>query len=163
MFFPTACKNWLHSFHLIKKTADKEKRMNQFFRNALTVLLCAFLFTPPSAAADQDKVVLHVNTPQKMTMLVNNVKNLRSKLGPDADIAVVINGPAVIRFSTLAESREQLDELLTEKAEVMICSYAMSNRNLTRVQLLEGTQFLENGGVAKLVELQQDGYVYIKP
>ncbi|HEY9202216.1 MAG TPA: DsrE family protein [Gammaproteobacteria bacterium] len=136
--------------------------MKRFIRTGLTVLLCTLLFTPLSAAASQSKVVLHLNTPQKMTMLVNNVKNLREKLGPKADIVVVINGPAVSRFSTLAESREQLDELLTEKAEVMICSYAMSNRNLTRVQLLEGTTFLENGGVAKLVELQQDGYAYIK-
>ncbi len=137
--------------------------MKRFIRTGVTLLLCTFLLIPLSAAADQSKVVLHVNTPQKMTMLVNNVKNLREKLGPKADIVVVINGPAVIRFSTLAESREQLDELLTEKAEVMICSYAMSNRNLTRVQLLEGTTFLENGGVAKLVELQEDGYAYIKP
>jgi intracellular sulfur oxidation DsrE/DsrF family protein len=137
--------------------------MKRLIRTGLTVLLCTFLFTPLSAAASKDKVVLHVNTPEKMTMLVNNVKNLREKLGPEADIVVVINGPAVIRFSTLADSRDQLDELLTEKAEIMICSYAMSNRNLTRVQLLDGTQFLENGGVAKLVELQQDGYVYIKP
>jgi intracellular sulfur oxidation DsrE/DsrF family protein len=137
--------------------------MKLLIRKALSVLLCTSLVIPLSVAAEQDKVVLHVNTPQKMTMLVNNVKNLRDKLGPDAEIVVVINGPAVIRFSTLAESREQLDELLTEKAEVMICSYAMSNRNLTRVQLLDGTKFLENGGVAKLVELQQDGYVYIKP
>ena len=137
--------------------------MKRLTSTGLTILLCAFLLIPLSAAAEQDKVVLHVNTPQKMTMLVNNVKNLRKKLGPTADIVVVINGPAVIRFSTLAESREQLDELLTEKAEVMICSYAMSNRNLSRVQLLEGTTFLENGGVAKLVELQQAGYAYIKP
>lgn len=137
--------------------------MKRLIRTGVTVLLCAFLLTPLSAAAEQSKVVLHVNTPQKMTMLVNNVKNLREKLGPGADIVVVINGPAVIRFSTLADSRAQLDELLTEKAEIMICSYAMSNRNLTRVQLLEGTQFLENGGVAKLVELQEDGYAYIKP
>jgi len=137
--------------------------MKRLIRTGLTVLLCTLLIAPLSAAASKDKVALHVNTPEKMTMLVNNVKNLREKLGPEADIVVVINGPAVIRFSTLADSREQLDELLAEKAEIMICSYAMSNRNLTRVQLLDGTQFLENGGVAKLVELQQNGYVYIKP
>lgn len=137
--------------------------MKRFIRTGVALLLCTYLLIPLSAVADQSKVVLHVNTPQKMTMLVHNVKNLREKLGPKADIVVVINGPAVIRFSTLAESREQLDELLTEKAEIMICSYAMSNRNLTRVQLLEGTTFLDNGGVAKLVELQEDGYAYIKP
>jgi len=136
--------------------------MKRLIRTGLTVLLCAFLLIPLSATASQSKVVLHLNTPQKMTMLVNNVKSLREKLGPTADIVVVINGPAVIRFSTLAQSREQLDELLTEKAEVMICSYAMNNRSLGRVQLLEGTTYLENGGVVKLVELQHNGYAYIK-
>ena len=137
--------------------------MKRHIRTDLTVLLCAFLLIPLSAIAEQSKVVLHVSTPQKMTMLVNNVKNLRENLGPTADIVVVINGPAVIRFSNLAESREHLDQLLTENADVLICSSAMSNRKLSRVQLLEGTTYLENGGVSKLVELQQEGYIYIKP
>ena len=137
--------------------------MKRLIRTDLTVLLCAFLLVPLSAIAEQSKVVLHLSTPQKMTMLVNSVNNLRENLGPSADIVVVINGPAVMRFSTLTDSREQLDQLLAAKADVMICSYAMSNRKLSRVQLLEGTTYLENGGVTKLVELQQDGYIYIKP
>jgi len=127
------------------------------------LLLLSIAFSQPLAASPENKVVLHLNTPAKMTMLVNNVRNLRAKLGKEADIVVVVNGPAVSRFTNLTTSRNQLDELLDLNAQVSICSFALKNRNLSKVQLLEGTTYLEDGGVATLVELQQAGYAYIKP
>jgi len=131
--------------------------------SSITLLLFSIVFSQSLTAAPEDKVVLHLNTPSKMTMLVNNVKNLRAKLGKDADIVVVVNGPAVSRFTNLATSRNQLDELLELNTKVSICSFALKNRSLSKVHLLEGTSYLEDGGVASLVELQQAGYAYIKP
>jgi len=96
-------------------------------------------------------------------MLVNNVKNLRAKLGKQADIVIVINGPAVSRFTNLASSRSQLDEMLELNANVSICSRALKKRNLLKVNLLEGTTYLKDGGATKIVKLQQAGYAYIKP
>jgi len=116
-----------------------------------------------SSADNRDKVVLHINTPTKMTMLVNNVINLRHVLGKDADIRVVVNGPAVARFTTLSESRNQLDQILQQNASVAVCSYALKNKKISKELLYEGTQYLEDGGVANLVKLQQQGYAYIKP
>lgn len=129
----------------------------------LQLVIFTCMFTQAAIADKNDKVVLHLNTPHKMTMLVNNVTNLRAMLGPEADIVVVVNGPAVVRFTNITESRDQLDQLLSLNTEVSICSYALKNKNLSKVQLLEGTTYLEDGGVAKLVELQQKGYAYIKP
>jgi len=114
-------------------------------------------------AQPTDKVVLHINNPLKMTMLVNNIKNLRKMLDKDAVIAVVVNGPAVARFSTTFSSRKQLDEILRQDAEVNICSFALKNKNISKKQLFEGVYYLEDGGVSKLVKLQQQGYAYIKP
>jgi len=139
-----------------------KKVMNKFCHLQLMIILTC-LFAQAALADKNDKVVLHLNTPQKMTMLVNNVTSLRSMLGPEAEIVVVVNGPAVVRFTNLADSRDQLDQLLTLNAEVSICSYALKNKNLSKIQLLEGTSYLEDGGVAKLVELQQKGFAYIKP
>jgi len=125
-------------------------------------IITAFSFSP-AYAKETDKVVLHLNNPLKMTMLVNNIKNLRKMLGNDADIAVVVNGPAVARFSTTFASRKQLDEILHQKATVNICSFALKNKHISKSQLFEGVTYLEDGGVSTLVKLQQQGYVYIKP
>jgi len=114
-------------------------------------------------AKETDKVVLHLNNPLKMTMLVNNVKNLRMMLSKDAKIAVVVNGPAVARFSTTFSSRKQLDEILQQDATVNICSFALKNKHISKKQLFEGVSYLEDGGVFTLVKLQQQGYAYIKP
>jgi len=129
---------------------------------SLFFIVSAFLGNPV-LAKETDKVVLHLNNPLKMTMLVNNIKNLRKMLGKDADIAVVVNGPAVARFSTTFASRKQLDEILHQKATVNICSFALKNKHITKAQLFDGVTYLEDGGVSTLVKLQQQGYVYIKP
>jgi len=128
-----------------------------------SLLVFTIAFSQTLIAAPDSKVVLHLNTPEKMTMLVNNVKNLREKLGEQADIIVIVNGPAVSRFTNLASSRSQLDEILGLNASVSICSFALKNRNLLKVNLLEGTTYLEDGGVTKIVMLQQAGYAYVKP
>lgn len=136
--------------------------------NFLSTALASFLIVSiitinPLYAQPTDKVVLHINNPLKMTMLVNNIKNLRKMLDKDAVIAVVVNGPAVARFSTTFSSRKQLDEILQQDAEVNICSFALKNKNISKQQLFEGVYYLEDGGVSKLVKLQQQGYAYIKP
>ena len=84
-------------------------------------------------------------------------------LDKDAVIAVVVNGPAVARFSTTFSSRKQLDEILQQDAKVNICSFALKNKKISKEQLFEGVIYLEDGGVSKLVKLQQQGYAYIKP
>jgi len=131
--------------------------------SSFVLLLLSITFSQTLTAESNDNVVLHLNTPGKMTMLVNNVKNLRDKLGKQADIVVVVNGPAVSRFTNLATSRSQLDEMLELNANISICSFALKNRSLLKVNLLEGTTYLEDGGVTKIVKLQQAGYAYIKP
>lgn len=125
----------------------------------IVCLACGNSYAGDKAA----RVVLHINNPLKMTMLVNNVKNLRSTLGKEASIYVVVNGPAVARFTTLSESSAQLESILVEKAQVGVCSIALKNRKLVRSHLRSGTNYLEDGGVAKLVTLQHQGYAYIKP
>jgi len=69
----------------------------------------------------------------------------------------------VSRFTSLATSRSQLDEMLELNANVSICSFALKSRNLLKVNLLEGTTYLENAGVTQIVKLQQADYAYIKP
>ena len=84
-------------------------------------------------------------------------------LDKDAIITIVVNGPAVARFSTTFSSRKQLDEILQQNAAVNICSFALKNKKISKEQLFKGVNYLEDGGVFKLVELQQQGFAYLKP
>ena len=139
------------------------KFLNFVTKAFAALLVISALTGSPLYAQTTDKVVLHISNPLKMTMLVNNIKNLRKSLDKDAVIAVVVNGPAVARFSSSFSSRKQLDEILRQDAEVNICSFALKNKNISKKQLFEGVYYLEDGGVSKLVKLQQQGYAYIKP
>ncbi|MCW8934606.1 MAG: DsrE family protein [Gammaproteobacteria bacterium] len=139
------------------------KFLNYVTKAFATLLIISALTGSPLYAQTTDKVVLHISNPLKMTMLVNNIKNLRKSLDKDAVIAVVVNGPAVARFSSSFSSRKQLDEILQQDADVSICSFALKNKNISKEQLYEGVSYLEDGGVIRLVKLQQEGYAYIKP
>lgn len=133
--------------------------------NRLVSLVFISIFICDIALADvvPAKVVVHINNPLKMTMLVNNVGNLRKALGKETKIVVVVNGPAVARFTKLSQSRKQLDRLLELNSEIAVCAFSLRSKNFIEDNLYPGTIYLENGGVAKLVELQQLGYAYIKP
>lgn len=126
-------------------------------------LLCVALMMPAYAAGDhRAKVVLHLSNQHKLHVLVNNVKNIREAYGDKVDIVVVVNGPAVTRFGKLANSNEQVREILHMRVDLQVCSSAMRFRDLPPEQLIEGVTYLKQGGVVRLIELQQQGYAYIK-
>ena len=131
---------------------------------ALTFLtLCLLLFSSLSVyASHQAKVVLHLSDPHKLHVLVNNVNNIRQAYGDQVDIVVVVNGPAVTRFGKVSNTDKQVKAMLDQDAEVSVCSIAMKNRDFPPDQLIDGVTYLKQGGVARLIELQQQGYSYIK-
>ena len=130
---------------------------------AVVLLFLLALTSNKIQAKETADVVIHINDPKKMTMLINNVVNLRKTLGKDSNLTVVVNGPAVARFTKITKSRKQLEQLLAENAEVAVCSFALKNKNIIKEQLYKDVIYLKDGGVAKLVELQNKGYAYIKP
>ena len=126
-------------------------------------LLISLLFLPLSGfSAEKSRVVLHLSDQQKLQMLVNNVTNIRKALGDRADIIIVVNGPAVTRFARFANTEKQVQKILSQDAEISVCSIALRNRKILKDQLIEGIVYLEQGGVARLIELQQQQYSYIK-
>ena len=139
------------------------KHFDSKFKTLILFCILSLLTSHSAYSQKQNKVVLHINNPLKMTMLVKNVKNLRKMLGEDATISVVVNGPAVARFSAVFSSRFQVDEILQQNTSINICSFALKNKRIKKTQLFDGINYLEDGGVAELVKLQQKGFAYIKP
>ena len=127
------------------------------------ILYISLLMLPLQAfSADDSKVVLHLSNQHKLHVLVNNISNLRSAYGDRLHIIAVVNGPAVTKFARFSNTEEQIQKMRELGVEISVCSVAMRNRKVLKEQLLEGVSYLEEGGVVKLIELQKQGYAYIK-
>ena len=129
----------------------------------LRIFLVALLILPAAGyATDKSKVVLHLSNQYLLHVLVNNVVNLRAAYGDSVDIIVVINGPAVTKFARFSNTEDQIELMLSLQTKISVCSIAMKNKKMLKEQLLDGVIYLEQGGVARLIELQEQGYAYIK-
>ena len=116
-----------------------------------------------SAHAENINVLLHLNDKAKIPHLTNNIINLRKGLGEDVNIQVVINGRAVtsmIRGNKLIE--EKIKSMHDNNATIGICHYPMRNNNINESRLIDGVTVLKEGGIVRIVDLQKDGYHYIK-
>jgi intracellular sulfur oxidation DsrE/DsrF family protein len=59
--------------------------------------------------------------------------------------------------------RARLDRLQVQGMTFGACGNTMKNFNLTLEQLPQGTRYLPQGGVVRIMELVEQGYVYIRP
>ena len=128
----------------------------------LIVLIFA-LITPLSAFADSHyQVVLHLSNPHKLHVLKNNVNNLRKAFKDKVEIVAVINGPAVTKFAKFSRAEAQINHILNNDVDIQVCSIAMKNNKVLKKHLVDGVNYLDQGGVAQLITLQSQGYSYVK-
>jgi intracellular sulfur oxidation DsrE/DsrF family protein len=125
------------------------------------LLLMLLLSSALSAAADGFKVVYHLSEQHKAGMLIASVKELIKSNAVD-EIKVVVHGPAIIRLSKSDQLRPEFQQLLEQGVEVGVCSQAMRKRKVKHQLIMDGVEFIEQGGVLRIIELQQQGYHYIK-
>ena len=145
-------------------------------------LLLAALFvssvgqvTTPALAAEQKvhKVVIHVdeNNPRKMNLALNNVKNLRKLYdarGEKIIIEVVTYGPGLhmLRADT-SPVKDRIERMATEYDNLQFSACANTRRAMKRksgkeVPLLPEATVVPSG-VARIIELQEQGYSYVRP
>jgi intracellular sulfur oxidation DsrE/DsrF family protein len=61
-------------------------------------------------ATEPVKVVYHINEAEKLAMLVNNTINLKTDLGKNVIIEVVVNGPAITCLDSFSNTGESLQK-----------------------------------------------------
>ena len=84
----------------------------------------------------------------------------------DVEIVLVANGPAVDAFHELQASDRVSDLvkfLRAQGVQFNACGNTMRSYGYELFDLLAGFVRLEQGGVARIAQLQQEGYVYIRP
>jgi intracellular sulfur oxidation DsrE/DsrF family protein len=113
------------------------------------------------------RAVFHVDLDdaKPLNIALTNVGNLiRAVADKHYDLVVLFNGPAVglLQVERCASYREEIKRLQQARVSFKVCNNALKHFNVSPDSLIEGCEIVPAGIVA-LIELQQDGYAYIKP
>jgi len=117
------------------------------------------------------KVVYHLSEPSvdKARFVLGNIQNHIDGVGGMKNveaIELVVHGPALRNFITrdmTPDIKRALEELKAEGVGFGACGNTMKAFNITLEQLPAGTRALPQGGVVRVMELVEQGYVYIRP
>jgi uncharacterized protein len=117
------------------------------------------------------KIVYHLDDPgvEKARFVLGNIKNHVDGVGGWQNIEaleLVVNGPALKSFVASgmdAEMRQSLQELQRQGLAFGACGNTMKAFKVTLEQLPAGARLLPQGGVVRVMELQEQGYAYIRP
>jgi len=147
---------------------------------ALLVLPLAVLVVLGAVAAEashlkeqpkKHRIVYHLDEASldKTQFALGNLENHVKGVGgfPHIEaIELVVHGPALRHFVTAGMDpgvREALERLQTQGLVFGACGNTMRGLNITLEQLPHGAKPLPQGGVVRIMELQEQGYVYIRP
>ena len=117
------------------------------------------------------KIVYHLTEPgaDKAKAALGNIRNHVKGVGGWQNIEaleLVVHGAALksfLRKDMDTEVRRALEMLQTEGVGFGACGNTMKGLKLTLADLVEGAKELPQGGVVRVMELQDQGYVYIRP
>ncbi len=139
------------------------------FRILISVLTFLLLVPGLSYAADR-KMVIQVNSKDVTTqkMALNSAKNLKKLLGKDAvDVEVVVYGPGITLLSSSGRSAEKIQSLMTDYGvNVSVCNGALKayakRHGGHELEIIKGVRKVPTGAL-RILELQEQGYAYLRP
>jgi intracellular sulfur oxidation DsrE/DsrF family protein len=145
--------------------------MNQTAKTFLMLVLGAMLAFSAVANAEshtKNKLVIQVSTddPRTQKIALNNAVNLQKLYGMDnIDIEIVAYGPGLGLLTQKSKQAERVTSLAMQDITFSACGNTMkkvAQKSGKMPQLLEGVGQV-TAGVARIMELQQQGYAYIRP
>lgn len=143
----------------------------------LSTLAFAAAILPASAQTakgdDTMKVALHVddNDAARMNLALNNVQNILAdmkKAGRKVDIQVVTYGPGLHMYrDDTSPVKARVQEIALANSNVTFAACGNTQANMSKAEKKEikliSEAKLVPSGVVHLVELQRQGYAYVKP
>ena len=117
------------------------------------------------------RIVYHLDEAglDKAKFVLGNIRNHVVGVGGWQHIEaleLVVHGPALKLFvqSSIDPAVKQTLEMLQEQGMTFgACGNTMKNFSITTEQLPRGSLVLPQGGVVRLMELQEHGYIYLRP
>ena len=144
-------------------------RRRDIFRVGLAGAAGLFGLRQVKAAAVEEqrqKVAYHLSDLDKVNFVLGNIKNHYEGTGGNADIALVVHGPALAAFRSKGVSAAisgRFAGLVQDGLTPHACANTMHGMDIALADLLDGFHAAEKGGVVKLAELQRQGYAYLRP
>ncbi len=115
------------------------------------------------------KLVFQVNVEDPMiwNLTLNNINNIITEVGKEnVEIKLVTYGPGINMFrkgkSNILERLDSLKKSNPKALDYTVCSNTMRNMKVEKSEIVEFVHDLYPG-IVRVMELQEKGYVYIKP
>lgn len=136
-------------------------------------MILGMLAAPAFAGDKIHHIAFHVdeNDPQVMNMALNNVQNVKkyySAKGEKVVIEVVAYGPGLMMFrDDKSPVKDRLATMALEISDLKFSACGNTHRKMSKkagkdIKLVSEAQMVPSG-VVRLVELQEDGYAYVRP
>ncbi|MDH3452380.1 MAG: DsrE family protein [Gammaproteobacteria bacterium] len=145
------------------------KTLKLIFGSALMAL---FALAGQQALADSDgpkhKIVIQVSTDDVRTqnIAMNNAVNLQKALGQDnVAIEIVAYGPGLVMLTPKSPASKRVPSLAMQDITFSACGNTkakMEEKSGKMVTLVDGVQIVQ-AGVLRIMELQEQGYAYVRP
>lgn len=125
-------------------------------------------FATEAGFSTKNKVVIQVSTsnPKQQHLAINNVVNLQKAMGMDnVSIELVAYGPGLSILTPKSKEGKRVESLAVQGITFSACHNTMlgiKKKTGKLPKLLKGVKIVP-GGVVRIMQLQQQGYAYIKP
>ena len=140
---------------------------------AIVAIIASFAAASATYAEDiTHKLAIHVdqNDPAVMNLALNNAKNVReyyAAKGEKVQIEIVAYGPGLNMYVAGSPVEGRIEAMSLESPEITFSACgnthtAMSKKAGKEIPLMEEAQIVPSG-VVRLMELQADGYAYVRP
>ena len=132
------------------------------------LLFLSLFFTTAIFAEDVHKVVIQVSTddPRTQKIALNNAVNLQKLYGLDnVEIEIVAYGPGLDLLTSKSKQNKRVESLALQDITFSACGNTIAKKekkSAAKVVLLDGVDRVQ-AGVARIIELQEQGYSYIRP
>lgn len=142
--------------------------MNVLRTGTAIVLGLLVMFSTATFAEEKHKLVIQVSTddPRTQKIALNNAVNLQKHYGIDnIDIEIVAYGPGLGLLTDKSREASRVTSLALQDITFSACGNTMkkvSEKTGKMPELLEGVGQVP-AGVARILELQEQGYAYLRP
>jgi hypothetical protein len=132
------------------------------------ILLLVMSAQAANAADDVHKLVIQVSTDDLKTqnMALNNAVNVQKELGIDnVIIEIVAYGPGLSMLTPKSSASTRVPSLAMQNITFSACGntmHSIEEKTGQPVMLVEGVQIVQ-AGVVRIMQLQEQGYSYVRP
>jgi len=162
--------DWPKRVYLNQKgnTMNRVQMKGILFLAAMSFALLASMPIFADDAGAKNKIVIQVSTDDSkaQTIALNNAVNLQKEFGMDnIDIEVVAYGPGLGLLTANNKQSKRVKSLALQNIHFSACGNTMhkvETKTGKKVQLTEGVQVVK-AGVSRIMQLQQNGYAYVRP